>query len=431
MPRNLFIKSILIVIISLLSLMLSSLLPKSHFRPANISLLTSKFSQIQQSYITTIPTAIMRFISLTHPHDKQAAEPYATEHLIALLAVQRASLLTRRVYTASAEAKNTQSKEDHSPVTVGDYGAQALIISALRYAFPTDDIIAEEDADDLRSNPSLRDAVWKYVHETNLPAIQEQRIGGPVGSVEDMLEAIDSGRAEGGKTGRVWTLDPIDGTKGFIRGGQYAIALGLVVDGQVQVGVLGCPNLPVDSSVSLDDNIGHGQSGTEAGRGALVSAVKKQGTWSRALTTDGTVSEGEQVHMRTISDLSEATFCEGVEAAHSNLDEQGSIVRELGITRPSVQLDSQAKYASIARGSGDVYLRLPVNKVYKNKIWDHAAGVLIVSEAGGKTTDIHGKEIDFGTGRELNNVGFVSSAVNIHDKVLVAVQKVLKSNGKL
>lgn len=44
----------------------------------------------------------------------------------------------------------------------------------------------------------------------------------------------------------MWTLDPIDGTKGFLRGGQYAVCLALLVDAKVQVGVMGCPNLALD-----------------------------------------------------------------------------------------------------------------------------------------------------------------------------------------
>ena len=49
-------------------------------------------------------------------------------------------------------------------------------------------------------------------------------------------------------TSGMWTLDPIDGTKGFLRGEQYAVCLALLVDAQVQVSVMGCPNLPVDAS---------------------------------------------------------------------------------------------------------------------------------------------------------------------------------------
>lgn len=46
----------------------------------------------------------------------------------------------------------------------------------------------------------------------------------------------------------MWTIDPIDGTKGFLRGEQYAVCLALIVDAQVKVGVIGCPNLPVSAT---------------------------------------------------------------------------------------------------------------------------------------------------------------------------------------
>ena len=52
---------------------------------------------------------------------------------------------------------------------------------------------------------------------------------------------IDRGGRESGH--RFWTLDPIDGTKGFLRGDQYVVALALVVKGEVQIGALACPNL--------------------------------------------------------------------------------------------------------------------------------------------------------------------------------------------
>lgn len=65
-----------------------------------------------------------------------------------------------------------------------------------------------------------------------------------------------------------WALDPIDGTKGFLRGGQYAVCLGLIVDGEVVVGVTGCPNLPVDFSKP------------EGEKGVLFTAVKGHGAFS-------------------------------------------------------------------------------------------------------------------------------------------------------
>jgi 3'(2'), 5'-bisphosphate nucleotidase len=58
---------------------------------------------------------------------------------------------------------------------------------------------------------------------------------------EQVLAWIDRGSGECGR--RFWTLDPVDGTKGLLRGGQYVIALALVTDGLVEVAVIGCPRL--------------------------------------------------------------------------------------------------------------------------------------------------------------------------------------------
>ena len=61
-----------------------------------------------------------------------------------------------------------------------------------------------------------------------------------------MLTLIDRGNATGLDCQRFWTLDPVDGTKGFLRGQQYAVCLALIVGGQVQLGVIGCPNLAAE-----------------------------------------------------------------------------------------------------------------------------------------------------------------------------------------
>ena len=91
-------------------------------------------------------------------------------------------------------------------------------------------------------------------------------------------------------------------------------------------------------------------------------------------------------------------------------------------------MDSQAKYGSIARGAGDLYLRLPVRKDYTEKIWDHAAGDVIVREAGGEVTDASGKRLDFSKGRTLReNKGVVAAPRAVHAQVLEAVKSVLGS----
>ncbi|KAK3316116.1 hypothetical protein B0H66DRAFT_576107 [Apodospora peruviana] len=350
---------------------------------------------------------------------------YAKELEVAQLAVQRAARLTKRVF--HEKAKGTVSKDDKSPVTIGDFGAQALIISALKASFPTDEIVAEEEAATLRNDAPLRDQIWELVKTTQLDdAAAEALLGGSIKDADAMLEIIDQGNSKGGPKGRIWAIDPIDGTKGFLRGGQYAVCLGLVVDGDVKLGVLGCPNLPVDDAAPLDASIGANQTDDEPGRGVLFSAVIGQGATSRPLGTGGLADKSTPISMKPIKDMSQASFCESVEAGHSNQSESAQIALKLGITRPSVRMDSQAKYGSIARGAGDIYLRLPTSKTYQEKIWDHAAGDLIVREAGGQVTDTTGSRLDFSIGRTLaSNKGVIAAPAEVHSQVLKAVQEVL------
>lgn len=344
---------------------------------------------------------------------------------IALLAVQRASLLTGAVF--KSHTKGTLSKSDASPVTIGDFGAQALIISAIRHNFPDDEIVGEEDSNDLRGKTELKDTVWKEVQGCSLEdAASNEKLGGDIKSADDMLDIIDLGSSKGGNKGRIWALDPIDGTKGFLRAGQYAVCLALMVDGQVKVGVLGCPNLPVDDNAPLDLNIGNDVSNVQ-GKGVLFAAVSGQGATSRPLGSGALSQQYKTITMRSLPDMSNATMCESLEAAHSSHSDNTTIAKALGVTRPSVRMDSQAKYGSIARGAGDIYLRLPIRgKSYQEKIWDHAAGEIIVKEAGGEVTDAEGKPLDFGRGRTLaGNRGVVAAPKAVHKAVIDAVISVL------
>jgi 3'(2'), 5'-bisphosphate nucleotidase len=180
----------------------------------------------------------------------------------------------------------------------------------------------------------------------------------------------------------------------------------------------------VDDNARIDANTGKDQTDDE-GKGVLISAVDGQGATSRPLTTSG-LAKDHSIMMKPIQDLSQAAFCESVEAAHSNQSEQAEIAKRLGIVQPSVRMDSQAKYASIARGAGDVYLRLPAKKGYQEKIWDHAAGQLIVIEAGGEVTDSTGTRLDFGVGRTLGeNKGIIAAPKAVHPTVLSVVRDVI------
>jgi 3'(2'), 5'-bisphosphate nucleotidase len=90
-------------------------------------------------------------------------------------------------------------------------------------------------------------------------------------------------------------------------------------------------------------------------------------------------------------------------------------------------MDSQAKYAVLAAGAGDLLLRLlsARHPNYREKIWDQAAGALIVEEAGGRVSDLEGQPLDFTAGRTLaRNRGLLASNGYLHAVALRAVQQV-------
>ncbi len=323
---------------------------------------------------------------------------YEIERRIAIEAVIKACKLCRAVQTAHLGG-GVIDKEDRSPVTVADFGAQAVVSDHLVVSFPHDPLVGEEDSGLLRQpeNATLRQTVMKHVRLIS-PHLKENEI----------VAAIDRGSAEGGSKGRFWTLDPIDGTKGFLRGDQYAVALALIEDGRVRLGVLGCPSLPVI--------------GLRGEGGSLFAAVRGEGSVLWDIDRD----EGKKITVADIVDPSEALFCESFESSHSSHDDMEQILKRLGVKKLSLRMDSQAKYGLLARGDGTVYLRLPTKKSYVEKIWDHAAGCIVVEEAGGKVTDLAGKPLDFSQGKTLvKNKGVIATNGKLHEVVLKAVRSVI------
>jgi 3'(2'), 5'-bisphosphate nucleotidase len=334
--------------------------------------------------------------------NRAESSAYNRERLAAIDAVRRACRVTREV-SRSMTGAGVVEKSDTSPVTVADFASQAVVAFSLTEAFPGDSIVSEECADVLRTDEgaAVREAVVKAVHN-EYPGRED----------DEILDAIDRGDHAGGGSGRFWVLDPIDGTKGFLRGEQYAVALGLVEEGRVVLGVLGCPNLPLDP----DDNA--------SSRGCLLEAVTGQGAFIRGLANH---DEPRRVSASAISDPSEARVTESVESGHSRHDQAAHIAERLGIAKPSVRMDSQCKYAAVARGEADIYLRLPTCKDYREKIWDHAAGWIVVTEAGGRVSDVDGAPLDFTHGRTLaKNRGVVATAAGVHDRVIGVAGEVLE-----
>jgi 3'(2'), 5'-bisphosphate nucleotidase len=318
----------------------------------------------------------------------------------ALLAVAEACRVARAVQRELAAVK-TLTKEDLSPVTVADFAAQAVVCLRLHAGLGSFDLVGEESAGELRetSGDAMNNAVTRAVRDI-WPEISESRVH----------DAIDFGNHDASAES-YWTLDPVDGTKGFLRGGQYAISLALIERGQVVAGVLGCPNLGPDFARSFND---------PDPVGTLFYATRDGGAWSLAATD--TADRAQRIRVATERPLADLRMCESVESGHSRLDAAHQIRTRLQITGEPARLDSQCKYAVVARGQADAYLRLPTRHDYVEKIWDHAAGALIATEAGAKVTDIHGKTLDFSTGTGLSaNKGVVCASASHHAALLDAI----------
>lgn len=309
--------------------------------------------------------------------------------VFAIDTLRRASEVSRTVQERSGDLK--LSKSDASPVTVADFAVQAIVARALMSTFPGATLVGEESADALRNEETgeVLGAITQVV-KTILADARGDLI----------CDWIDAGQGEA--SGGFWTLDPIDGTKGFLRREQYAIALAYIEDGTVQFGALGCPNLSMNGQA-----------------GSILIAVRGEGCYQVPDT-------GPPIPLRvsSISDPSQARLLRSVEAGHTNIGQIDHIAERLKIAAEPVPMDSQAKYAALAGGTGDAILRLlsPKRLDYKECIWDQAAGSIVVEEAGGKVTDLHGKSLDFSRGRHLTaNTGVCVSNGHLHAALLRAI----------
>ena len=356
---------------------------------------------------------------------------YALEAKRALAAVHSASRAALSLQRDIARTKAAYQKEDatstisgssFSPVTAADVMVQVLILSSLSQAFPADRFIAEETgAEMLAAGEGTRSAVLAAVAAHSPTPINEM----------DAIAALDLGRTGlddgwSSKGGRTWVLDPVDGTKGFLRGDQFAVALSLLDGGEPVLGLLGCPNLGDEGALFWAEK-GHGASwGTTHGEGSgLLFSGDGDGLDASAIQ-----NACKPLRVSTPATGSELIRCEAFEAKHTNWAVSDAIGTRLGITQPPVRIDGQGKYGLLARGEAHVFTRLPARS-YKEKIWDVCAGALILEEAGGKVTDTKGLPLDFSKGETLPDSvdGIVASNGQVHEALLEALAAVEGDGG--
>ena len=295
-------------------------------------------------------------------------------------AVRVASRLALSVSARGLAPCDAAAKPDASPVTVADYGAQAALNVLLLHALQGEGavrallggapapaafrVLGEESAAGLAGcSAGLQAAVLAAFAGAMAP--RAELAGGGGGgewSGGDVLQALGAGSCAGGRAsegageGRgYWVMDPIDGTKGFLRGGQYAVGLAFIRDGAPVLAVMACPALPYPAWPREE------APAPAPTPGALFAATAGGGATQEPLF--GAAGAGEALPQRISCARqpprasAELTLCESFEAGHSSHSASEAVAAALGLARQPIRMDSMGKYALVARGCGDLYFR--------------------------------------------------------------------------
>ena len=306
-------------------------------------------------------------------------------------AAQLCRLVQEKYLVASAKSSGAQTE----PVTIADYGSQAIICRALQAHYPDDAVVAEESGEQFLQLVS-------HEQRGQVLSLLAQVLGVPV-SEADLVAWLDFGVDR--SAARTWVIDPIDGTKGFLARRHYVVAVGLLRDGQVSEGIVAAP-------------------GYRDGTGALF--YTRDSATYRAPLSDG-AGDGVKVTVSKRHSIDEYIAVQSYERYHASKSRMGRARDYAGMGAVRLlELDSMEKYALVAGGDADLYMRLPrEGSTYEHKIWDHAAGVALVQNAGGTVTDLDGGPLDFSQGETLPNAGLIASNGAHHGRVVAAVQRVL------
>lgn len=221
-----------------------------------------------------------------------------------------------------------QTKDDASPLTAADLAAQRVIMAGLAALDPVLPVLSEE----AKALPWSERRQWS----------------------------------------RYWLVDPLDGTREFIkRNGEFTVNIALIDDRRSALGVVLAPVT-----------------------GELYVAEQGQGAWLQA------EAGGPWQRIRTRA-LAQPPLVAG---SRSHGGAQGERLRSLvGSDYQLVPLGSSLKFCLIARGAADLYLRLgPTSE------WDTAAAQCVLDEAGGAVLDMAGQPFRYNRGESLLNPEFVA-----------------------
>jgi len=303
--------------------------------------------------------------------------------------LRQAVTLTRRVQETHILQ---QEKAGREPVTLADYGSQAIVCHTLQQHFPDYAVMSEESG---KQFLSLLEAEQQSEIADLISSVLERPV-----EAQTVAQWLDHGK--GVEHSMMWVIDPIDGTKGFLRQEHYVVAVALMQDRKPIAGFLAAPEYP--------------------GGGRIIYAID-----GKAFYVPLAGGDPQPITVSQKTDATQMIALESVEKSHSSFDRMAKVRAYAGMNSKNiVRADSQEKYGRIASGDAEVYLRLPrKDSTRAHSIWDHAAGAAIVEAAGGKVTDVDGSPLDYSDGNTLNNMGVIATNGAIHDRLVEAVQRML------
>jgi 3'(2'), 5'-bisphosphate nucleotidase len=340
---------------------------------------------------------------------------------------------------------SSMAKDDLSPVTVVDIAIQAFLTCSLRREFPSDAFVGEESAQQLREDRALLDSVWGFVKEMEL------RCGGLVGGEaacfprdeEEVCELLDLGGLNPGSAqGRVWILDPVDGTKAFVQGKVFAVNVALMDQGMEQmVCVVACPRLDfgrVARGEQVDD--------WSLGDGGMVFAVKGQGAFAQEFVTGD--ERGEMLPARRLGrmqvgqplDPSQLSWVDSPSMPSPEVIQEvrRETARVLGGDDAAGEgfrscdiYSTVLRWALLALGGANAWVHVWNRRDRHGWLWDYAGPMLLYEEVGGKITDVEGRAIDLSRGRKIDGNGSViCGPQEVHGDILKAARAALVKMGR-
>lgn len=278
-------------------------------------------------------------------------ERYDRELRIALELAREGGAAILDFYEGPLDIQQKHGADDREPVTQADKLANEIIVERLQREFPEDGILAEESV--------------------------------------DTSHRLDKSR--------VWMIDPLDGTTGFIDGnGDFAVQIGLTESGEC---VLGVVYLPLT--------------------GVLYRAVSGRGTWIER--------PYYEVQKACVSDHSEISTMRLAASRSHRSPRMDQVVQAFGLKEEVRRGSVGIKVGLIVEQQCDLYIHLSP----RTKQWDTCAPEIILREAGGCLTDLFGRPLRYNKADLQNRNGIVASNGVAHTRIIESLQPLLANFGRV